>query len=240
MKLNQKIIKNCRKPFNIILFVDTAGFLDYGQICGVINKYDITAAFFLGNVFYSDFEQINTYESIVRHIPWYGILGGRDSWDVLNDNGVYNFNQDYIKIHGVTFAGLYGSRENRNINAPILTNQQSIKIVNHMLPSDVFVTYDNIGKIRNENKGGLIGINRYLESYMIPYHLHGNTYDNTYDILPWGTISYGFVNCAILNVSQNGIKLLKQFERVNGIYKSVDERTISKRIKRKLITNMAG
>lgn len=124
-------------------------------------------------------------DMILQYVPDYkilGVLGNHDSVDLYK-----NFRLEHIDLHGkcvevkgIKIAGIEGSHRYKRGEWPMLTQEESLELVNEMLENyekaDILISHDKPFEKEEYDIAhtGLKGITRYIKEASPAYHLHGH------------------------------------------------------------------
>lgn len=207
--IRKRELPGCIGKFNALFITDTHSHMTKRALDDFISDIgSVDVIFVLGDM--SEREQLllkNYYEKD----PKYALLGNHDYYGQLEETGLPNINGKVAVINGVSVTGIYGSIRYKNTDAPMLTNEESIKIAKTLPECDILLSHDKAKKAGDEGShAGLEGINWYLLNRQPAYHFHGHLHENMMENVA-NVPSIGFCRYAYINFSKDGCKVLKHF-----------------------------
>lgn len=207
--IRKRELPGCIGKFNALFITDTHSHMTKRALDDFISDIgSVDVIFVLGDM--SEREQLllkNYYEKV----PKYALLGNHDYYGQLEETGLPNINGKVAVINGVSVTGIYGSIRYKNTDAPMLTNEESIKITKTLPECDILLSHDKAKKAGDEGShAGLEGINWYLINRQPAYHFHGHLHENMVEEFA-DIPSVGFCRYAYVAFSKEDCKVLKYF-----------------------------
>ena len=134
-------------------------------------------------------------ENVLKNgLPCIGVLGNHDDLGGYDNTGIEEINGKVITLpNGIRIGGLSGSLRYKNDEAPLITDEQSVEIMDKMEECDLLITHDSVKHPEKDfAHSGLLGISNYLEKWNVPVHFYGHFHDPKDEILKNGTRSICF------------------------------------------------
>ena len=207
--IRKREIPGCTGEFRALFITDTHSHMTKQALDDFISDIgDVDVIFALGDM--SEREQL-LLKQYYTDIPRYALLGNHDYYGQLEEAGLPDINGKVVVINGVSFTGIHGSIKYKNTDAPMLTDEESIKVAKTLPECDILLSHDKAKKAGDEGShAGLEGITWYLLNRQPVYHFHGHLHENmTEDAADVPSI--GFCRYAYVSFSKEGCKVLKYF-----------------------------
>ena len=207
--IRKREIPGCTGEFRALFITDTHSHMTKQALDDFISDIgDVDVIFALGDM--SEREQL-LLKQYYTDIPRYALLGNHDYYGQLEEAGLPDINGKVVVINGVSFTGIHGSIKYKNTDAPMLTDEESIKVAKTLPECDILLSHDKAKKAGDEGShAGLEGITWYLLNRQPVYHFHGHLHENmTEDVADVSSI--GFCRYAYVSFSKEGCNVLKYF-----------------------------
>lgn len=208
-EVREREIPGCTGEFRALFITDTHGHMTKQALDDFISDIgDVDVIFALGDM--SEREQL-LLKQYYTDIPRYALLGNHDYYGQLEETGLLDISGKVVVVNGVSFTGIHGSIKYKNTDAPMLTDEESIKVSKTLPECDILLSHDKAKKAGDEGShAGLEGITWHLLNRQPVYHFHGHLHENmTEDAADVPSI--GFCRYAYVSFSKEGCKVLKYF-----------------------------
>lgn len=208
-EVRKREIPGCTGEFRALFITDTHGHMTKQALDNFISDIgDVDVIFALGDM--SEREQL-LLKQYYADIPRYALLGNHDYYGQLEETGLPDINGKMVVINGVSFTGIYGSIKYKNTDAPMMTDEESVKVAKTLPECDILLSHDKAKKAGDEGShAGLEGITWYLLNRQPVYHFHGHLHENMIENVA-NVPSIGFCRYAYISFSKEGCKVLKYF-----------------------------
>jgi Icc-related predicted phosphoesterase len=179
-KINHKNVKRMVLNFMRMLVVADMYDIALDQLQSLdVGKFDIAVS--LGNV-------------ELMHLKWlaeafagrvYGLLGNHDCKWYLQEAGIQDLHCQPVVVNGIKMIGMGGAWRYKDADAPLLTDEESVAIAEHILGADILLSHDAAKGLYSGSwcHPGLAGINRYVEIWNPVANLHGHHHINDMNML---------------------------------------------------------
>lgn len=201
---NDDKFPNITGPFNILFVADTHGVLLQEDVEPLLcsDKNEIDAIIALGDVFDNEFTILKSTFPLSNI---YGVLGNHNNFDDLERNNVQSLELEIVNINGLTIGGFGGSIKYKDVNMPLLTDEESTERARMLSYVDIFVTHDGPkNKKRDFAHSGLQGISEYIKENSPSYHFFGHKHEPEVILHQNGTVSICEYKLSLYSFDKSG------------------------------------
>lgn len=207
--VRKREIPGCTGEFYALFITDTHGHMTkqaFDEFISDIGEVDVIFA--LGDM--SERDQLLLKQYYIG-TPKYALLGNHDYYGQLEETGLSDISGKVTVINGVSFTGIHGSIKYKDTDAPMLTDEESVKIAETLPRCDVLLSHDKAKKTEDVGShSGLDGITWYLLNQQPAYHFHGHIHENMTENVA-DVPSIGFCRYAYVRFSKEGCEILKYY-----------------------------
>lgn len=154
--IRKRELPGCIGKFRALFITDTHSHITKQALDDFISDIgDVDVIFILGDM--SEREQL-LLKQYYADIPRYALLGNHDYYGQLEETGLPDINGKMVVVNGVSFTGIHGSIKYKNTDAPMMTNEESVKIAKTLPECDILLSHDKAKKAGDEGShAGLEG-----------------------------------------------------------------------------------
>lgn len=211
-----KNFDNLTSPFYALVVTD-----GHGTIPRLIDNFmedvgQVDIVFYLGDLELNDFVALNNHDKLNNVDYGIGVVGNHDSENDLSEQEIEDIHDRLVIFNGIRILGIRGSFKYKDVEGPMMTDEESEAFVKNLPSCDLLLTHDwsKHEEIGNTAHKGMSGISKYIKEHSPVCHIHGHIHEYLEEKVG-DTTSYSFFKLAYIKVTRNGVEVIKAYGKID-------------------------